>query len=456
MARAPFRLRLAKAILGSKAKEFIPPLPSDGDFWGASGARLNDYRTKQEQLKANVGWCFAANNAIVEPTAAIKFKLMRKKKDGERVEVTSGPDMEILELLDAPNLAHTGEQLRQLHYSYMNFVGESYTYMRGLDGGHFQPGRGKLPAALEIFPAHLVQFKLGDTYTASTVKYSNNEYPITSVVRDLNPDPDQPYFGRSIIKATALTIDTENQMKEWNRGVFARGGRPSMVVQTEEEMSDDVFKRFKKQIDDQFAGTENSHRPIVVEGKGSVTPYMMSQQDLDFLASRKFSKDEILAMWRVSPGILGMLENANRSNLDAVIYLHAYINELPRVRQLARQHTMSWIRQYDPTLELDFENPVPEDVEAKLNAAKAGTNAWWTIDEVRAMYGDKPLPDDLGSQMIVIGKGAVSLESVLNDDAPEPTQSDQGDTNAEPADDSGANAEDIKPKKSLDGVKKKT
>jgi phage portal protein BeeE len=105
------------------------------------------------------------------------------------------------------------------------------------------PAKGKLPDALDIFPAHLVQFKLGETYTTSTVKLGGNDYPIMSFIRDLNPDPGNPYNGRSIIKAAALTIDTENKMKEWNRGVFDNNARPGLVFTTNEAMSDESYNR---------------------------------------------------------------------------------------------------------------------------------------------------------------------------------------------------------------------
>ncbi len=64
---------------------------------------------------------------------------------------------------------------------------------------------------------------------------------------------------------------------------------------------------------------------------------MMNQQDLDFLESRKFSRDEILAMFKVSPGMLGSVENVNRANLDAGFYINAVINVVPRIRQFVRQ-----------------------------------------------------------------------------------------------------------------------
>jgi hypothetical protein len=87
MAKPTLRLRLARAILGRHAKEFIPPLSFYDRFSSMFGGTVNDFRSKAEQLEANLGWCFAANNAIAEPIAAVKLKLYRKTKAGKREEI---------------------------------------------------------------------------------------------------------------------------------------------------------------------------------------------------------------------------------------------------------------------------------------------------------------------------------------------------------------------------------
>lgn len=446
------RVRLAKALLGSRSKEFVQPLsPLDG--WSLNGSgRLNQYSNKPDQLSANVGWCFTANTAIVDPAAAVKFKLFRVKKDGDREEITQH---EILDLLNAPNLIHTGEQMRQLHYTYMNFCGESYIYM--IKGGdHFIPAKGQLPDALQIMPSHQVVFKLGATYSKSIVRFNHNEYPSAAFIRDLNPDPGNPYFGRSIIAASAPIIDTENQMKEWNRRLFANMARPSLVFNTEQPLSDAQYKRWKQQFVDEDTGTENAFKPLLIEG-GKATPYMMNATDLDFLNSRKFSMQEILSMWHVSPSILGQVENVNRANMDAGFYMHAVNNTVPRVRQFTNQLNNTLVKIYDPTLELDFENPVPEDVEAKLQAATDGVDKWWTKDEVRDMYGEKPLPDGLGEHIIVAGKGGSRTLEAVVEGAPEeaaPTSAPEDQDNPDDDEDEPKPSKDAK--KSLLGVKKKT
>jgi HK97 family phage portal protein len=430
------RLRLANRILGSHTKDFIQALsPLDGWQLDASG-RLHNYTTKPDQLGANVGWCYAANTAIADPTAAVKLTLFKTTK-GKREQIEQH---EILDLMNRPNLAHTGKQLRQLHFTYMNFVGESYIYMlKGTDS--FIPARGRLPDALNIFPSHRVEMHLGETFTKSTVKMGEDTYPLMSFIRDINPDPANPYYGRSVIAAAAAAIDTENQMKEWNRRFFANNARPSLIFKTNEPMENEAYERWKQQFVDESTGTENAYKPLLIEG-GDATS-LVNQTDLDFINSRKFSRDELLAMWRLSPGMLGMVENVNRANLQAGFYINAIINVVPRISQFVEQLNASLVQVYDPTYELDFENPVPEDVAAKLKEISAANGGWITTNEARAAYGLDPLPGGMGNHIVFIaGKTPVTLDAIV---AGEKAAAEKPQNPEDPGNDNGDDPTDESP-----------
>lgn len=405
--------RFTRAVRTFRQKDFIPPLSAFDESFDGNG--LQDYRTKAEQLSANIGWCYTANSAIADACASVEIKLYRKTKKGDREEVT---DHEILGLIDQPNLALTGEQMRQLHFTYMNFVGEGYLWMIER-GDNFEPRKGRLPEALQTLPAHETDFKLGTVFTNSLVKHGQDEYPVMSVVRDLNPDPKNFYRGRSVIAASAAAIDTEEQMKAWNRRLFANGAHPSLIFSSKETMDDEVYERWKQQFADNHTGTDNAFKPLLIEG-GDAKPFMLNQQDLDFLNSRKFSRDEILAMWRVSPGILGLVENVNRANLEAGFYIHALVNTVPRMRQFVRQLNAAFVTTYDPLMELDFANPVPEDRELKLREATEGVNKIYSFNEVREMYGKEPLADGLGDQFFVPSTSATLADVVSGAARPTP------------------------------------
>jgi hypothetical protein len=99
------------------------------------------------------------------------------------------------------------------------FTGERYMLVKkGKDP--FEPKTGELPNSLYVLRSQLIEFNLGDTYNQSVTEF-DNKYTTNSVIRDLNPTPQDPYYGKSIISATALAIDIDDQMKDWNRRFFA-------------------------------------------------------------------------------------------------------------------------------------------------------------------------------------------------------------------------------------------
>lgn len=379
-----------KALQGAPArKDYVPALPSDNlGFIG--GASINRYGNKAAQLKANIGAVWQANEIITIAAAGIPIKLRRKKADGKYEEITNHP---LLDVIEKPSDFLTGKQLRKLHFTYMNMTGEAYELM-------YDPDRNKVPRALHVLPSQSTQFEIGKDWGSSVVKYNNHNYTIFEVLRDINPDPENPYRGRGVIAAAAATLDTDTQAKEYNRRFFANSARPSVTVETPGELSDKAFERLKQSFNDSFTGTENAHKPIILEG-ATVKPFMLTQKEMDFLASQQFTRKEILAFFFVSGAMLGDTDQANRSNMDASEYNLAKYAVKPRVEQYLELLNTRLVDMVDKTLEFYTDPIVPEDVEAKLKQAEAAVNSWQTIDEIRSDYGLDPLPNGLGKKMYI-------------------------------------------------------
>ena len=145
---------------------------------------VSEYKTKQAQLMANVGWVYAANQVIADDCSAVRLKLMHKMADGDEEEVFSH---EILDLLDDPNNVITAKQLWNLYYSYLNLTGEAYILKLDQNGNALED-KSKLPSALFPLPSHLCDFHVGEkSWDESYVLYNGDRYPINAVLRDLNP-----------------------------------------------------------------------------------------------------------------------------------------------------------------------------------------------------------------------------------------------------------------------------
>lgn len=380
-----------KALQGARLvnrKDFIQTLPPMGGL--VSSNLINRYGNKAAQLEANVGAVWQANEIICIAAANIEIKLRRRNNKAGFDDV---PEHKLLDLIERPNVFLTGKQLRKLHFTYMNMTGEAYELKMDED-------RDKIPAALHVLPAHTTEFELGKTWDDSKVKNGNKTYTVFEVLRDINPDPRNPYRGRGVIAAAAATLDTDTQAKEYNRRFFANSARPSITVETAGELSDEAYERFKQSFNEAFTGTENAHKPLIVEG-ATVKPFMLTQKEMDFLASQQFTRKEILAFFFVSGAMLGDTDQANRSNMDASEYNLAKYAVKPRVEQYLELLNTRLVKLVDPTLEFYTDPIVPEDLEGKLKEATAAVNKWATIDEVRKQYGLEELPDGKGAILYV-------------------------------------------------------
>ena len=387
-----------KMTLGQRVKaffggiNFIPSMSFTDEIISEA-----TYSDKASQIKANLGWVFAANDLISETCASVRLKLVRVDKDGNDEEIYKH---ELLDLLNNPNAILTAKQFWALYFSYLNLTGEAYILKLDSNGKPLYD-RKKLPTALYPMPSHLCFFKVGDkSYADSTVTYGGETYPISAILRDINPNPENFFTGMSVVQKAALTVDTDYQMKRWNNQMFKNNARPGSVISFPGALSDENFKRAKQMYAEQTAGTSNAFKNLILDNGATVTPYMMSNQDLDFLASKAFTRDEILAMFKVSTSNLGIVEDVNRANADAQEYGFMKRCVKPRLEQLKDFLNARLVKPiYGSEYEIDFDDVIPEDTEEKLQEAVAGVNKWLTIDEVRERYDLEPLPNGLGKEI---------------------------------------------------------
>lgn len=382
---------------------------------------VTEYKNKSAQLMANIGWVYSANQVIADDCASVRLKLMHNMKDGDQEEVYSH---EILDLLNDPNNVITAKQLWNLYYSYLNLTGEAYILKLDRKGNALED-KSKLPSALFPLPSHLCEFFVGETsWEQSYVMFNGEKYSINAILRDINPDPENIYNGMSIVRKASLTIDTDIQMKRWNNKLFKNGARPGVVVEVPDQLNDDSFKRLKQQFDEQYRGVGNAFNRVILEGGAKMSPFMMTTQDLDFLESKRFTRDEILAMFKVSGSNLGITEDVNRANAEAQEYSYAKRCIKPRLEQFVDFMNKRLLRPiYGDEFELAFEDPIPENTEMRLREAQAGVNNWLTINEVREMYGREALTNGNGDQLYVpISNVPIEDLEYINNDTTEPTQ----------------------------------
>jgi SPP1 gp7 family putative phage head morphogenesis protein len=109
---------------------------------------------------------------------------------------------------------------------------------------------------------------------------------------------------------------------------------------------------------------------------------------MDFMKLRKLNRDVILGAYGVPYSILGGSEQINKANAEAGAYVFARWVIKPRLTRFREKMNEQFCPMFGEGLELEFEDPVPEDREALIVEAERGVKAGFlTVNEARQLLG---------------------------------------------------------------------
>ena len=124
-----------------------------------------------------------------------------------------------------------------------------------------------------------------------------------------NYHPTNSHYGLSSLDATSQSIELHNQATNWNSSLLRNGARPSgalIVKESNGYLSDDQFERLQAQLTDKFTGSNNSGRPLLLEGGLDWQEMSINPKDMDFIESKNAAAREIALAFGVPPQLLGI------------------------------------------------------------------------------------------------------------------------------------------------------
>lgn len=366
---------------------------------------------RRNQVQAYLDWVYAAASMVAQEASTIDFHAYKNStgKSSQRIarSITQYPlekrrllravgndaglqeldNHILLDLLENPNPHMDAEQFMEITYLHIMLAGESFW-------GKIRNGLGKPDELWPMFPYNMTVIPDKEKFIAGWKYRIGGEesiWPAEDIVQIKLTDPTDLYRGMGIVQAAARSIDTDAHAADWNRNFFQNSARPDFVLETDKSLSNTVFARLKEQWEDRHKGAINAHKIGILEEGLKLNSTTMTQKDMDFLAGRNFNKDQILAMFGTSATILGLVQDANRANMEAADYNHAkrVIKPLQSRVNSAINHKIA--PDFDAKLVIGFTDPVPEDKQFMLDEQTKGVNIIWTRNEIREMRGLDPV-----------------------------------------------------------------
>lgn len=333
----------------------------------ASNSRPLSELSRTDYLRLYQSWVFLCVSTIADAVAELEFAVKKGELEIEH------PAKELV----------TPELLREL-VSHMLLTGTAYYYKEKI---------GKKVDGLELLRADLVYIEENEDGSLKNFRYDGGRKSFTFQPEDVidfslfNPLRSFPYTvkGVSPVSAIAIQAEMDRTANRWNWNFFRNGATIGGTLESDEDIDEDSKSLIVSKWKEKFGGVNNSHSIALLDKGLKYKAIPVSKREMDFVESKRLTRDEILAIFKVPPAVVGLTDNANRASATVALETFYRICVSPLASQIASVITKEL---FAGVGKFEFVNVVPVDTEA-LRADFLGGAI--TLNEYRRGRGYAPL-----------------------------------------------------------------
>lgn len=142
------------------------------------------------------------------------------------------------------------------------------------------------------------------------------EYNAETVIHFGFTNPANPYLGISPLGAAAKATDLDNSQLDWNQSTMQNRGVVDGMFSFKRMLEPAQAQSIADRIKEKFAGKKNARKPLIIGEDAQYTKLSLTPVEMDFLASRKNNKEEILAVFGVPPQLVASQDASTYNNFS--------------------------------------------------------------------------------------------------------------------------------------------
>lgn len=332
---------------------------------------------------------YSCVRVLAETFAVLPFKLYRPKDGGGRDLVT---DHWLYRLMaSSPNQWQTPFEWREMMMGHLCLRGRCHNQI-------VPDGRGGIDSLVPLHPDRMTYVPLASgSYRWDHKNDDGSTTPMTRFeVFTVNGLASDGYTGLNPMQVQAEVLGLGLAAQGYGARFFANDAKPGGWIEMPPggKFADDAARKTFKAEWASAQGGANRGKTAILDGGMKYHELAVNNADAQFLESRKFSRSEIAAMFRVPPHLIGDLEKATFSNIEQQS-LDFVIHTMTPWAERWEAAIESWLMLADEQLdvEFDFTNLLRGDRAARVTYYQNGIQSGWlTRNEARLAEGYNPLP----------------------------------------------------------------
>lgn len=257
---------------------------------------------------------FSCVRVIASAVAMLPLKLYRRHDDGTTGEATDHPLYAVLHDLANPEM--TAYELRALLQTHLLLWGDCYAELE-------RNARGEVVAAWPLQPWRMrvdrdSRARLRFTYTQANGTQKDWLYdPHRPPILRLHVHSLDGVTGRSVVRVLRESLGLTAQLQRFGAKFFRDGMHVNGVLEVAEDLEPEQEQGIRETLAKFHTNTDRAHQTLVLSAGRKYTPIGMPLEDAQFLESRKFQRSELCGAFGVPPHMVGDLERATFSNIEA-------------------------------------------------------------------------------------------------------------------------------------------
>lgn len=312
-------------------------------------------RLKPGELKnpyAEIPWVYAAIVAKAEPIGGVRMRVMRGDRDDEdNPPVPAGRDDPWQRLLDRPNPMMSGSEFMAGISTHLDTAGRALVFVFNNPDATFDPNRPPTEAWLLPNPREwkpvveknvIVAWENGSgpkklTYAASQVV----------AIQEFNPH--HPWEPVSPLDPLSLSLRADKKAVLFQDAFMDNGADPGGVLMTELDLTTPQKESIRTAWEARHRGATKRGRIAILEGGLKYEPIEVSHEKMQFVEQREWTREEILAVFRVPKLVVGLIDDVNRNTAEVTMRMFWNDVLVPRLRKVARAFTNFFFDRRDLT-----------------------------------------------------------------------------------------------------------
>ncbi len=318
---------------------------------------------------------YACVSKIADTIASLEASVVKVGKNGSREVIDSHPVHNLISR--NPNEHINAYDFWQLIVSDALLHGCGYAFIDRSAGEMFY-----IPA---VRVSHTIDQHTGKKF------YSYDGAPGPVPARDILEI--HAFRGLNPTHIQLQNFTTAKAIQDFGAKFFENGGMMGGILSTKEHMSPEQIQQATDMWEREYMGRHNAHKIAILGGGFQYQPLSVSLDQIQFLAAKKYTTEEIARIYQVPPAMIGLEGNTAYSNYEQQVLQFQQGTILPWVRRIEQEVERKMLAE-DKTLHCSF------NVDTLLRADSSSRAQFYhnllmdgvlSINEVRAKEGLGPV-----------------------------------------------------------------